>query len=112
MELDAVGVGALVDTQVASIADRAVVELIDRLRIVPRQEHRPWDYGAPGEYACWVVLEHQRSNTGIAYCPQGFGPRAPWGLLWLTKHLSMGSDSSWFPTLEEALRDSFAAEEL
>lgn len=105
VELTASAVDALVDAQLAAIADPAVLGLVERLRIVPRQEVRPWDYGEPHEYPCWIVLEHRSSDTAIAYCAHGFGPRAPWGLLFLTRHLSMGMDSAWFSSLEDAVRD-------
>ena len=70
------------------------------------------DYGADGEkYPCWIVLEHASSNTGIAYCAQGFGPTDPWGLLFLAgPQKSMGMDSGWFTTLEYAFRESAACD--
>ena len=111
MELTASGVDALVDAQLAALADPALLSLIARLRVAPRKEIRPWDYGNPHEYPCWIVLEHRSSDTAIAYCAHGFGPRAPWGLLFLTRHLNMGMDSGWFSSLEEAVRDSFAMED-
>ena len=103
-------VAALVEAQVAGVADPKAIALIRSLLVRPRCELRPWDYGAPGtEYPCWIVAEHVASQTGIAYCEQGFGPRCPWGLLWLSgEHLSMGMDCSWFSSLEDAVRDSFA----
>jgi hypothetical protein len=78
--------------------------------VTPRCEQRSWDYGAPGTvYRCWIVLEHPASGTGIAYCEQGFGPSCPWGLLWISgEHLSMGMDSGWYDSLEDAVRESFA----
>jgi hypothetical protein len=112
MELDAPAVAALVDAQLDTMSDSAVAELVTRLRVPPRCEMRPWAYGRPHEHPCWIVLEHPRSNTGIAYCADGFGPATPWGLVWLSQHRSMGDDSCWFPSLEEALRDSRALEDL
>ena len=112
MELNASAVAALVDAQLAAMGNSAVGALTRRLRVPPRREMRPWDYGEPHQYPCWIVLEHPPSNTAIAYCAHGFGPRTPWGLLWLSDHLSMGQDSGWFASLEEAVRDSQAAEEL
>jgi hypothetical protein len=112
MEFNASAVAALVDAQLAAMGNSAVAELTRRLRVPPRREMRPWNYGDPHQYPCWIVLEHPTSNTGIAYCAHGFGPRAPWGLLWLSDHLSMGDDSGWFASLEEAVRDSQAAGEL
>jgi hypothetical protein len=76
---------------------------------------RPWDYGRPGEaFPCWLVPEHQASNTGIAYCEQGFGPRCPWGLLFLegTEHMSMGMDSAWFEYFLEACFEFKASSEV
>jgi hypothetical protein len=38
-----------------------------------------------------------------------FGPRDPWGLLFIAgRHLSMGMDSGWFISLEDAVRASMA----
>jgi hypothetical protein len=55
------------------------------------------------------VLEHPPSNTGIAYCAQGFGPSDPWGIVFLSGELTgIGMDSAWFSTLESAMRESMA----
>jgi hypothetical protein len=55
------------------------------------------------------VLEHTPSGTGVAYSEQGFGPRYPWGLLWISgKYLSMGMADAWYDSLEDAVRESFA----
>jgi hypothetical protein len=106
-------VSKLVDSELGRIADTSTADLIRRLLVSPRCEQRPWDYGAPDEtYPCWIVAEHPSSNAAVAYCEQGFGPRCPWGLLWISgEHLSMGMDSGWFTSLEDAVRDSFAWEE-
>ena len=108
--LDQQRIQSLVDLQLSSIADPRVADAIRQLLVVPREEPRPWDYGLPDHsYACWMVLEHAASNTGICYCAQGFGPKSPWGLLFLKgPHKGMGMDSSWFQSLEEAFRDSHA----
>jgi len=54
-----------------------------------------------------LVLKHQHSDTGIAYCEQGFGPSDPWGLVFLSgDHMGIGMDSGWFSTLESAMRES------
>ena len=106
-------VSALIEEELAQISSPNVVALIRRLLVPPRCEQRPWDYGAPDEtYPCWIVAEHSSSNTAFAYCEHGFGPRCPWGLLGLSgEHLNMGMDSSWFTSLEDLLRDSWAWEE-
>jgi len=71
---------------------------------------REWDYGeAHQEFPCWIVLEHQPSNTCIAYCEEGFGPVSPWGLLFISRaHLNIGMDSGWFTRFEDAFRESMA----
>jgi hypothetical protein len=108
--MEATDIERLVGSELARIADKSVVGAIIPLLIPPRVEDRGWDYGASDQtYPCWIVLEHVPSNTGIAYCAEGFGPRSPWGLLFLKgEHLSMGMDSGWFKSLEDAFRDSMA----
>ena len=103
---------ALVAQQIARISQPDLVQTIRCHLVPPRCEHRPWDYGAPDQtYPCWIVTEHRPSNTCIAFCESGFGPSCPWGLLCLSgQHLSMGMDSQWFISLEEAFRDSMAWE--
>jgi hypothetical protein len=99
----------LVESQINAITQTDLVTLIRSLRVPARCENRPWDYGKPGEtYPCWIVLEHQASNTAVAYCAEGFGPTYPWGLLFIRDHLSMGMDSQWFASLEDAVRESMA----
>jgi hypothetical protein len=90
------------------MTDSAVATLIQRLRIPPRLEARPWAYGAAREYPCWIVLEDRPANIGVAYCEHGFGPKTPWGLLWLTgRQQSMGDDSGWFTSLKDAVIDAW-----
>ena len=110
MSLDASKVSALVGEQLALVDDPQAVAIIRGLLVPPRCELRPWDYGAPGEkYPCWIVAEHRQSSTGIAYCEHGFGPKCPWGLLWISgEHLNMGMDSGWYDSLTDAVRESFA----
>lgn len=104
-------VDRLFEKEVARITQPDLLELIKRLRVPTRREERPWNYGKGDEaYPCWIVLDHPGSNTCIAYCEQGFGPRSPWGLLFIKNHLSIGMDSGWFASLEEAVRDSMAWE--
>jgi len=59
-------------------------------------------------------LNHERSNTGIAYCEEGFGPERPWGLVWLSgdDRMSIGMDSGWYGMFMEAYFESFAAADL
>jgi hypothetical protein len=112
MALTASQISALVEAELARIPNPSTIALIRRLLVQPRCEKRPWDYGSLGDrYPCWIIGEHPSSNTAFTYCEQGFGPKCPWGLLGITgEHLSMGMDSSWFTSLEAAVRDSWAWE--
>ena len=108
MTLDAIAIIQIFNAEVSAIADAAIVNLIERFRVPPRLETRPWDYDAHGEYPCWFVIEDRAANIGVAYCQHGFGPKAPWGLLWLTgRRLSMGDDSGWFTSLAGAVREGW-----
>jgi len=105
----------LIDAELAMLNDERVVLYIRALLVPPTPVVRDWDYGAPGEaYPCWTVLAHTASNTGIAYCESGFGPRSPWGLVFLTgtSHMSIGMDSGWFASFLEAFFESQGATDL
>ena len=105
MAASAGAVQQLFDAEVGRISDPTISALIQQWRVSPRCELRPWSYDQV-DYPCWLVLEDKDSNVGIAYCEHGFGPKCPWGLLWLTgDYRHMGDDSAWFPTLERAVRD-------
>jgi hypothetical protein len=100
----------LVEQEILRISDANLVLRVREIQVVPYPVARAWDYGAVGEqYTCWTVLEHPASNTGIAFCSEGFGPSYPWGLVHLSgPHMNIGMDSGWFISLEEAMRDSMA----
>jgi len=117
MPINADTLKSLVERELERLSDVRVTTHIRGLLVEPKPVLRDWDYGKPGEqYLCWAVLNDSHSTTGIAYCESGFGPRAPWGLVWLGndehKHMSMGDDSGWFPSLLYAYFESSAAAEL
>jgi hypothetical protein len=102
---------ALIESELKLLADGPMLARIRKLLVEPQVSMRDWDYGEPGQkFPCWTVLKHGASNTGIVYCEQGFGPKMPWGLVWLggSKPQTMGPDSSWFFSFLEAFQDSFA----
>jgi hypothetical protein len=101
----------LLDRELARFGDRALAAKVREFAVEPYSQNRRWNYGAPGTtYPCWIVVDPPHLNVGIAYCEAGFGPRAPWGLLWLSNGGSdMGDDSGWFASLEEAAKDVFGA---
>jgi len=110
---DAKEVSNLVEREIGCISEARIRDRVRELLVVPYSVERLWDYGALGQhFICWTVLEHAASNTGIAFCDQGFGPSYPWGLVFLSgPHMSIGMDSSWFGSLEEAFRESMAWDE-
>jgi len=105
-------VTSLVEKELVRFTDRDQLERVRTLIIAPRCEQRGWDYGNDNQtYPCWIVAEHQETQTAIAFCEFGFGPDNPWGLLFIAgrgKCESMGMDSGWFRHLDECLQDSFA----
>ena len=105
-------VQALVDTELVRIGDPGIVARIRRYLVSPYPVERYWDYGAKGErYTCWTVFEHLASNSVIAYCDKGFGPKYPWGLLSHSgEYMTMGPDFGWYPSLKDAFLDSRATE--
>jgi len=107
---DAKSISELVEREILKITDAGIAQRITELLVSPYPVDRSWDYGTPDEqFTCWTVLEHPPSNTGIAFCDQGFGPSYPWGLISLSgPHMGIGMDSGWFVSLEEAMRDSMA----
>jgi hypothetical protein len=111
MAIDSDTLKTLVGDEVARTADIRVVTHVRSLLIEPTPVLRDWDYGVKDQqFVCWTVMEHQPSNTGIAYCEDGFGPTAPWGLVALRgPHMSMGMDSGWFTTFLQAYFESVAA---
>lgn len=105
----------LVNRELDLLKDTRVVNHVRTLLVQPISIVRAWDYGASDEaYPCWSVLEHPKSNTGIAYCEQGFGPASPWGLVFLTgtEHMSIGMDSGWYACFLDAYFESQASAEL
>lgn len=107
---DSTAISALVEREILKISDPALVNKIRGLLVTPYPVERAWNYGKPDTwFTCWTVLEHRPSNTGIAFCSQGFGPSYPWGLVNLSgEQMSIGMDSGWYASLEDAMRESMA----
>ena len=116
MSIDPEKLMAMVDAELAQISDSRVIAHIQALRDEPTITMRRWDYGLKDErYPCWTVLRHPGSNTGIAYCEHGFGPRSQWGLVFIggdEEHSSIGMDCAWYTTFLQAFFESGAATDL
>jgi hypothetical protein len=101
----------LVETELARIQDQRVRDALQSLLVTPELHQRNWEYGKEGEhYPCWTIAVHAPTQTALVFSDYGFGPRMPWGLVWMNDRW-FGMDSGWFPTLEEAFRDSMGWED-
>lgn len=112
MPIDAEALKLLVDRELECLSDARVLAHIRSLLAIQNPVLRNWDYGERGErHSCWPVLDDPGSNSSITYCESGFGPRNPWGLVWLggDKPMSMGMDCNWYPTFLDAYFESLAA---
>ena len=114
MKLNAANLKTQIDLELDRLSDERVLKHIRQHLIPPTVVMRDWDYGDIGQkYPCWTVLEHPSTNTGIAYCEEGFGPDHPWGLVFLSgAHMSTGMDSGWFRSFLGAYFDSQPVTEL
>ncbi|MDI1313739.1 hypothetical protein [Prosthecobacter sp.] len=115
MALTATTIQALIEAEIPSLQDLRVVSHIRSLLVEPTEVLLEWEYGDEENpdptFPGWLVLSHPQSNTGIAYCEFGFGPKTPWGLISLS-NLSMGMDCGWFSYFLDAYFDSTAATDL
>ncbi len=103
---------ALLEDELSTLKDPRVLSHIRSLLVEPVVSSREWDYGESEQsFPCWLVLAHPSSNTGIAYCEFGFGPRTPWGLVFLSDR-SMGMDCGWFAFFLASYFESQAAADL
>ncbi len=107
MNVEGARVQSLVASQSGLIKDRGTRDALLSCLVEPRSQTLQWPYGSGTEtYRCWVVAELTADGAAIGYSEQGFGPRTPWGLIWLDDDYP-GQDSGWFTTLHEAYLDSF-----
>jgi len=105
---------ALVMAEIEKVTLSELAAAIKAWLIPPFLHTRQWEWGKDEEaFPCWAVLAHPPSGTGIAYCEYGFGPRCPWGLVFLDSTQNhFGGDYCWYPSLEEAFCESYAASDL
>jgi hypothetical protein len=98
----------ILEQELAAIEDVQARQQIATVLVDPALMQCGWDYGPPGQaFPCWKVgHDPEGRSVGIVYCESGFGPRSPWGLVWLHEAIpSMGQDSGWFQTFREAAGD-------
>jgi len=101
----------LVEAEVRKIADVRIVQGLQTFLVEPRSEMRTWGWERPlKDYPVWIVAESSRYDYGIAFSDYGFAPEHCWGLVFLS-HRGFDADYCWYPTLEDAYKDSRLIEE-
>ena len=94
---------AILEKELASIQDQAVVAWLRDHLIDPRPTELLWEYGNEEPHSAWVVGDTREHNVVIAYCEGGHGAYGnPWGLI-RAKDVYFGMDCSWFPCLQAAV---------
>ena len=106
----------LIESELLQLSDEDVASRIRLLLVTPIEHQRNWDYGVKDEsFQCFTVLQDAVSNTAIVFCSQGFGPRSPWGLVFMRNEVtppSIGMDSQWYTTFLQAFFESGAAADM
>lgn len=101
----------LVEGAVRGISNSTVTEGLKSFLVHPRREMRTWDWQQPHtQYPVWVVAESPRYDYGIVFSDYGFAPQRPWGLVF-SSHDNFDADYCWYPSLEEAYKESRLVEE-
>lgn len=105
-----------IETELKAINDAVVLAFIRARLIEPHIVMRDWDYGVPTrQLPCWTVFEDCSRDLALVYCDEGFGPRTPWGMVWIGnsgRPTSLGMDTGWHPTFMDTFLDSLVATEL
>jgi hypothetical protein len=102
----------IVNTEMERIKDPVIYSALKSLLVFPIAHLRAWEWDSlQKEYQCWTVMEDKDSATGIVYSDFGFGPKKPWGLVFLSE-LNFGMNTGWFSNLEDTFCDSFTASSL
>ena len=105
---------AMIEAELTLLTSSDLLMAIRNGLVEPRPIQLNWDYGTPGQqFDGWIVFDHAAiSRTCIAYCEQGFGPTAPWGLIWDVEDrgggYGMGMDSGWYQTFIGVFKESWA----
>jgi hypothetical protein len=101
----------LVEAEMRKMANPGVVEGLQTFLVDPRVEIRDWDWGqTAAKFPVWIVAESSRYDYGIAFSDYGFAPDHAWGLVFLSRS-NFDADYCWFPSLEDAYKDSRLLEE-
>ena len=97
----------LLATEKKSFQNSYALKRFSELEVEPEVSKLKWDYGNE-VFECFVVFKDIHTDTGIVYSEFGFGPKSPWGLVFLSKMRS-GMDSGWFNNLFDCFMDTMIA---
>jgi len=97
----------LLATEKNAFQNPYALKRFSELEVEPEVGKIKWDYGIE-VFECFVVFKDIHTDTGIVYSESGFGPKNPWGLVFLSKMRS-GMDSSWFSNLFDCFMETVAA---
>jgi len=100
----------LLATEKKSFQNFHALKRFSELEVKPEVGKLKWDYGNE-VFECFVVFKDMETDTGIVYSEFGFGPKNPWGLVFLSK-MHSGMDSGWFGNLFDCFMDTMAAADL
>ena len=98
----------LIEEELAKVDDADRRTALEALIVrSPKQHRREWAYSDVETWlTCWTIVANPPSvSTTIVYCPEGFGPDYPWGIL-DSGHDEMGMDCDWHLSLDHAFLNS------
>ena len=107
-------VAALVRDDMAALRDARVFAHVSSLLLTPPWPLRVWVPRYSGEvYEGFLVLSHP-SGAAVAYCPRGYDPAAPWGLVGTPNEppTSAAWCYDWYPRFLDVYFDSKAVTDL
>jgi hypothetical protein len=92
-------VAALVADELSVMPAGPVREAVAACLVPPAACTRGWSY-SDAEFQTWCIAV--RGDTELHFCPEGFGPSDPWGVL-RAHDPDLGTDDCWYATLSDAV---------
>ncbi|MCC6917258.1 hypothetical protein [Nitrosomonas sp.] len=104
-------IAGVVAAELEHFSSPDIVNALRKFLVEPRLELRQWDWSRDHiELPTWVIAESSKYDYGIVYAERGFGPSAPWGLVFSSAN-NFGADYCWYTSLQSAFEDSRLIEE-
>jgi hypothetical protein len=109
-EVDQITFQNLLAVEKKCFQNSRALKRFSELAVEPEVGKLKWDYGNE-IFECFIVFKDIHTDTGIVYSEFGFGPKNPWGLVFLSQMRS-GMDSGWFNNLFDCFMDTPSAGDL